>query len=87
VTAPGIAAVAVTIVLVKHDIVHHVVVVAVLLGIMLLNLLTLWNVETILKHGIAGVLLPVVGWVLAVLQASLAVQIMIYSLRVLGVLP
>jgi multiple antibiotic resistance protein len=85
VTAPGIAAVAVTIVLVKHDVVHDAVVVAVLLGIMLLDLLTLWNVDTILKHGIAGVL-PVVGWVLAVLQASLAVQIMIYSLRVLGVL-
>ena len=85
VTAPGIAAVAVTIVLVKHDIVHDLVVVAVLFGMMLLNLVTLWNVETILKSSIAGVL-PVVGWVLAVLQASLAVQIIIYSLRVLGVL-
>jgi multiple antibiotic resistance protein len=85
VTAPGIAAVAVTIVLQKHDIAHAAMVVAILLGVMLLNLLTLWNVETILKHGIAGVL-PVIGWVLAVLQASLAVQIMIYSLRVLGVL-
>ena len=61
------------------------IVVAVLFGMMLLNLVTLWNVETILKSGIAGVL-PVVGWVLAVLQASLAVQIIIYSLRVLGVL-
>jgi hypothetical protein len=30
--------------------------------------------------------LPVVGWVLAVLQASLAVQIVIYSLRVLEIL-
>jgi len=85
VTAPGIAAVAVTIVLVRHDIVHDLVVLAVLLGMMLLNLLTLLHVETILKAAIAGVL-PVVGWVLAVLQASLAVQIMIYSLRVLGVL-
>ena len=85
VTAPGIAAVAVTIVLVKHDLVHDLVVIAVLVGMMLLNLVTLWNVETILKSSIAGVL-PVVGWVLAVLQASLAVQIIIYSLRVLGVL-
>jgi hypothetical protein len=52
---------------------------------MLLNLLALWNAERILKHGLAGVL-PVVGWVLAVLQASLAVQMVIYSLRVLEVL-
>jgi hypothetical protein len=32
---------------------------------MVLNLLTLLNIETILKHGLAG-MLPVVGWVLAV---------------------
>ena len=52
---------------------------------MVLNLLTLQNIETILKSGLAGVL-PVVGWVLAMLQASLAVQMVIYSLRALGVL-
>jgi multiple antibiotic resistance protein len=85
VTAPGIAAIAVPIVLYKHDLAHEAVVVALLLGIMALNLLALWNTETILKHGLAGVL-PVVGWVLAVLQASLAVQIMMHSLRVLEVL-
>ena len=85
VTAPGIAAIAVIIVLYKHDLVHNAIVIALLLGVMALNLLTLWNTETILKHGLAGVL-PVVGWVLAVLQASLAVQIMMHSLRVLEVL-
>jgi multiple antibiotic resistance protein len=85
VTAPGIAAIAVTIVLNKHDLLHVAIDVALLLAVMLLNLLTLWNTETILKHGLAGVL-PVVGWVLAVLQASLAVQIMLHSLRVLDVL-
>jgi len=85
VTAPGIAAIAVIIVLFKHDLVHNTIVIALLLGVMALNLLTLWNTETILKHGLAGVL-PVVGWVLAVLQASLAVQIMMHSLRVLEVL-
>ena len=85
VTAPGIAAIAVIIVLYKHDLVHNAIVIALLLGVMALNLLTLWNTETILKHGFAGIL-PVVGWVLAVLQASLAVQIMIHSLRVLEVL-
>ena len=53
---------------------------------MALNLLTLSNSEAILKHGLAGVL-PVIGWVLAVLQASLAVQMVIYSLRLLTVLP
>jgi hypothetical protein len=56
-----------------------------LLAVMVLNLITLWNTETILKRGLAGVL-PVVGWVLAVLQASLAVQMVIASLRALGVL-
>jgi hypothetical protein len=52
---------------------------------MALNLLTLWNTEAILKRGVAGVLLAI-GWVLAVLQASLAVPIVIYSLRALEVL-
>ena len=85
VTAPGIAAIATIVVVNRDDLVHQTIVVALLLGVMALNLLALWNTETILKHGLAGVL-PVVGWVLAVLQASLAVQMVIYSLRVLEVL-
>jgi multiple antibiotic resistance protein len=85
VTAPGIAAIATIVVVNRDDFVHQAIVVALLLGVMVLNLLALWNAETILKHGLAGVL-PVVGWVLAVLQASLAVQMVIYSLRVLEVL-
>ena len=85
VTAPGIAAIAVIIVLNRHDIAHVTIDVALLLGVMALNLLTLRNTETILKHGLAGIL-PMVGWVLAVLQASLAVQIMIHALRVLEAL-
>jgi multiple antibiotic resistance protein len=85
VTAPGIAAIAAIIVLNRHDLVHQAIVVALLLAVMVLNLLTLQNIETIIKSGLAGVL-PVVGWVLAVLQASLAVQMVIYSLRALGVL-
>ena len=84
-TAPGIAAIAVIISLNKHDLAEETIVIALLLGVMLLNLLTLWNTETILKHGLAGVL-PVIGWVLAVLQAALAVQIIIHALRVLEVL-
>jgi multiple antibiotic resistance protein len=87
VTAPGIAAIAVITVLNQHehDLTHEAVVVALLIGVMALNLLTLLNNEAILRHGLAGVL-PVVGWVLAVLQASLAVQMVIYSLRLLEVL-
>lgn len=85
VTAPGIAAIAAVVVLNRHDLTHEAIVVAILLVMMALNLLTLWNTETILRHGLAGIL-PVVGWVLAVLQASLAVQMVIYSFRLLGVL-
>ena len=84
-TAPGIAAIAVITSLNKHDLVDETIVIALLFGVMVLNLLTLWNTETILKHGLAGIL-PVVGWVLAVLQAALAVQIIIHALRVLEVL-
>ena len=70
---------------VQRDLGHEAVVIALLLGVMLLNFVTLWYTETILKHGLAVVLL-VVGWVLAVLQASLAVQMVIASLRALGAL-
>lgn len=85
VTAPGIAALAAVVVLIRDDLAHKAIVVATLLVMMALNLLTLWNNEAILRHGLAGVL-PVIGWVLAVLQASLAVQMVIYSLRLLEVL-
>jgi len=82
VTAPGIAAIATITVIGRHDLAREAAVIAILLAVMVLNLLTLLNNETILRHGLAGVL-PVIGWVLAVLQAALAVQMVIYSLRVL----
>jgi multiple antibiotic resistance protein len=85
VTAPGVAAIAAVVVINRHDLAHQALVVAILLVMMAINLLTLWNHEAILRHGLAGVL-PVIGWVLAVLQASLAVQMVIYSLRLLEVL-
>jgi multiple antibiotic resistance protein len=85
VSAPGIAAIAAVVVINRHDLAHQAVIVALLLGVMVLNLLTLWKAEAILRHGLAGVL-PVVGWVMAVLQASLAVGMIIYSLRLLEVL-
>jgi multiple antibiotic resistance protein len=84
-TAPGIAAIAAILSLNKHDLADEAIVIVILLGVMVLNLLTLWNNETILKHGLAGIL-PVVGWVLAVLQAALAVQIILHALRVLEVM-
>jgi multiple antibiotic resistance protein len=85
VTAPGIAAIAAVVLLNRHDLVHQAVVVGLLLVMMVLDLVTLWNAEAFLRHDLAGVLV-VIGWVLAVLQASLAVQMVIYSLRVLEVL-
>jgi small neutral amino acid transporter SnatA (MarC family) len=69
----------------KHDPASAAIIIVILLGVMVLNLLTLWNNEAILKRGLAGIL-PVIGWVLAVLQAALAVQIIIHALRVLEVL-
>ena len=85
VSAPGIAALAAVVVLNRQDLVHQAIAVVLLLVMMALNLVTLWNNDAILRHGLAGVL-PVVGWVLAVLQASLAVQMVIYALRLLEVL-
>jgi multiple antibiotic resistance protein len=56
VTAPGIAALAAVTVLYSHDLAHEALIVALLVGVMGLNLLTVWNSEAILKHGLAGVL-------------------------------
>ncbi len=85
VTAPGIAAIAAVIVLNRHDLAHDAIVAALLLAVMALNLIALWNTEAIIERVSPGVFF-LIGWVLAVLQASLAVQIVIYSLRALGVL-
>jgi multiple antibiotic resistance protein len=85
VTAPGIAAITAIVILNKRDLAHDAVIVGILLAVMVLNLLTLWNVDTILKRISPG-LLYLIGWVMAVLQAALAVQLIIHSLRVLEVL-
>ena len=57
VTAPGIAAIAAITMLNRHehDLAHQAIVVALLIGVMALNLLTLLNNEAILRHGLAGV--------------------------------
>ena len=85
VTAPGIAAIVGMVVLNKQDLAHIAIIVGILLAMMALNLLTLLNTDAILKRVSPG-LLYLVGWVLAVLQAMLAVQIVIHGLRVLEVL-
>ncbi len=56
VTALGIAAIAAITVLNRHghDLARQAVVIALLLGVMALNLLTLLNNEAILRHGLAG---------------------------------
>src|SRR5262249_42654485 len=56
VTAPGIAAPAAVTVLYSQDLAHEAVIVALVVGVMALNLLTLWNNETMLQHGLAGIL-------------------------------
>jgi multiple antibiotic resistance protein len=85
VTAPGIAAITGIVILNKRDLAHDATIVGILLAVMALNLVTLWNTDAILRRISPG-LLYLVGWVMAVLQAALAVQIMIHSLRVLEVL-
>ena len=85
VTAPGIAAITAVVIINKRDLAHEAIIFGILLAIMVLNLLTLWNTDAILQRISPG-LLYLVGWVLAVLQAALAVQIVIHSLRVLEVL-
>ena len=86
VTAPGIAAIAGFMAIAAGHWTQKGIVLAALLVIMGLNLVTLLNIEAILKHG-SPLLQRVFGWVMAVLQAALAVQYLINGLVRLGVLP
>jgi multiple antibiotic resistance protein len=86
VTAPGIAAIAGFMAIAAGDWTQKGIVLASLLVIMGLNLVTLLNIETILKHG-SPLVRQVFGWVMAVLQAGLAVQYLINGLVRLGALP
>ncbi|MGO9177481.1 MAG: MarC family protein [Desulfobaccales bacterium] len=85
VTAPGIAAIAGFIAIAGGDWTQKGIVFAALLVIMGLSLVTLLNIEVILKHG-SPLVQRVFGWVLAVLQAALAVQYIINGLVRLGAL-
>ncbi len=85
VTAPGIAAIVAFIAIARDDWRQTGLVLMVLLVIMALNLLTLWNAEAILRR-VPPPLLRVVGWVMAVLQAALAIQYLFNGLVRIGVL-
>jgi multiple antibiotic resistance protein len=86
VTAPGIAAIAGFMAIARGDWTQKGIVLASLLVIMGLNLVTLLNIEVILKRG-SPVVQRVFGWVMAVLQAALAAQYLINGLVRLGALP
>jgi multiple antibiotic resistance protein len=85
VTAPGIAAIAGFMAIAAGHWTQKGIVLAALLVIMGLNLVTLLNIEAILKHG-SPLVQRVFGWVMAVLQAALAVQYLINGLVRLGAL-
>ena len=85
VTAPGIAAIAAFMAIAGSDWTQRGIVLAALLVIMGLNLATLLNIEVISRHG-SPLAQRVFGWVLAVLQAALAVQYIINGLVRLGAL-
>jgi len=85
VTAPGIAAIAGFIAIAGGNWTQKGIVFAALLVIMGLNLVTLLNIEVILRHG-SPLVQRLFGWVMAVLQAALAVQYIINGLVRLGAL-
>ena len=86
VTAPGIAVIAALMALAKDNPVQEGLLIGVLLAVMALNLITLLNIDFILKHSSPSVQ-QVIGWVLAVLQAALAAQYIINGFIRLGALP
>src|SRR5262249_33583086 len=61
------------------------VIIAILLGVMVLDLLAMWFVRRVLI-GIVPLVLQVVGAVLAVMQVALSIQFIILGLRLLDVL-
>ena len=85
VTAPGITAIAAFMAIAGADWTQQGIVIALLLLIMALNLLALLNVRLIFQY-VSPTILQVVGWVMAVLQATLAAQYMINALIRLGAL-
>jgi multiple antibiotic resistance protein len=86
VTPPGIAAILALMVLSECNQPIWLQTMGFLLAVMALNYIAMLSARTLLTFlTVAG--MRVIGWVFAVLQASLGVQIMINSLRRLGALP
>ena len=86
VTPPGIVAILALMVLSAGNQQLWLQIIGLLLLVMLVNLLTMLAARKLLVFlTIAG--LRVIGWLFAVLQASLGTQIIINSLRKLGALP
>jgi multiple antibiotic resistance protein len=83
VTPYGIAAV-VVFVAISPDLQGRLIVGAIVLAIMLLNLIVMLTERRILPF--LGVLLPILGAVLGVIQVALGLQIVLRSLKALGVL-
>jgi multiple antibiotic resistance protein len=85
VTAPGITAIVAFMAIAGGDWTQKGTVIALLLLIMALNLIALLNVRKIFQY-VSPTILLVIGWVMAVLQAALAVQYIINALIRLGAL-
>ena len=85
VTAPGIAAIAAFVALAKDDWAEKGIILGLLLVVMILNLITLLNTDAI-SRWVHARLLQVIGWVMAVLQAALAMEYIIKNLEKLGAL-
>ena len=80
VTAPGITAILTIFLITKEQRPFQLIVLALLLFMMLLNLVSMLNIENTIKH-IPLVAVQVVFWIFAILQATLAVEIILRSLR------
>jgi multiple antibiotic resistance protein len=85
VTAPGIMAIAAFMAIACADWLQITIVIAILLLIMALNLTALLHVRQIFQY-LSPTVLLVLGWVMAVLQAALAIQYFVNALIRLGVL-
>lgn len=83
VTPPGIATILALTVLSEGNQQSWLTIMALLLLVMTINLLTMVAARELLAF-ITAAGLRVIGWVFAVLQASLGMQVMINSLRRLG---
>jgi multiple antibiotic resistance protein len=86
VTAPGITAIVAFMAITEGDWGQKSIVIFLLLLIMALNLLALLNVDLIFQY-VSPTILLVVGWVMAVLQAALAIQYIVNALVRLKALP